>query len=223
MRAVVFLPATGLVCLLAVQGIGVRTARAASAAEAPALQPSADESAQSLAGFEALVSLGYGASTSNVRNLELEPIALRLGLDVGYVWRFGFRLGLELGYGLGRSVSQRRTTLLGEEFDLTADASSMTGAIAFGYDVPLDFLVLRYSLGMGAISMKWDLGGIPASSFFNEEAWESPTWGFFLAPGASLFWRRGLFEVGLGFDYQVQTNGGIPTGLVGELLTGVKW
>lgn len=190
--------------------------------EATAVQPSADEGTKSRAGVEMLTTVGYGASTSNVRNLELAPYSLRLGLDVGYGWRSGFRVGAELAYGFGHSITQHRTSLTGTEYDLTADASSLSAAITVAYDVPLEFLILRYSLGVGMVAMHWDLSGAPASAFYDGE-WESPTWGLFLAPGASLLWRRELLEVGVGFDYLVQTKDGIPTGLVGELLTGVKW
>lgn len=213
-------------CFLAVGGAGARVARAAPlAAEAPAAQPPphSDAGAKSPVGFEVLATVGYGASTSEVGNLDLEPYAVRFGLDAGYCWSSGFRLGLDVGYGVGRSIAQRRQPLIGAEQDVTTNASSVTGAITVGYDVPLNFLVLRYSLGLGAAAMSWDLGGLPKRSFFNEENWDDPAWGFFLAPGGSLLWRRGLLEVGVGFDYLVQTNDAIPTGFVGELLTGVKW
>jgi hypothetical protein len=146
-----------------------------------------------------------------------------VGLDLGYRWSSGFRLGAHFGYGFGRSVTQRRTLLGGDEYDLTANASSFTGAVSFAYDVPLFFLMLRYSLDLGVISMWKDLGGIPLRSFFDEEDFDSPNWGFYAAPGAALIWHRGALEVGVGFDYLVQVNDAIPNGFVGKLITGVKW
>jgi hypothetical protein len=160
---------------------------------------------------------------ARIRELELEPYGATVGLDLGYRWSSGFRLGAHFGYGFGRSVTQRRTLLGGDEYDMTADASSVTGAISFAYDVPLYALMLRYSLDLGAMSMSRDLGGIPPRSFFDEEDFESPNVGFYAAPGAALFWQRGPLEIGVGFDYLVQVNDAIPNGFVGKLLTGAKW
>jgi hypothetical protein len=90
-----------------------------------------------------------------------------------------------------------------------------------GYDVPVYFLIVRYSLGLGATSMTWDFGDVdPARVRYGDVS--NPNVGFHLSPGLALLWRPGLFETGIGFDYLVQTNGTIPNGFVGKVLVGVK-
>ncbi len=203
------------------QGVGTRSLHA-EPASTPA--PAAESTSETLSpGFEVLAVVGYGAATSKLRDLELDPYRLALGLDVGYSFRSGFRLGASFGYGFGRSIDQRAKTIGGTEADLTADASNMTGALSLGYDVPICGLRLRYSLGLGVMVMDWSLDGVPKRSLLNVENWSDPTWGFFVAPGAALFWQRGMFELGLGFDYMVQVSDAIPVGMTGKLTSGVKW
>lgn len=212
MRARVLLLVAAPLSLLSAGG-GVRAAQAEPLEQAPT----------SLAGFELLARVGYGASTAQVRDLELEPYGACLGLDFGYRWHSGFRLGAAVDYGFGHAIPQHRDGRDGREYDLIADTSSLTGALSVGYDVPVSFLTLRYSLDLGAMAMKWDIGNAPVEAFFEEADWHSPTWSFFLAPGASLLWPRGSFEMGVGFEYLVPTHGAIPTGFVGRLIGGVKW
>jgi hypothetical protein len=193
-----------------------------AAGEPAAAEPAAAEPAALRSGVEVLASVAYGASTSRIGDLELEPYGVMLGLDFGYGFRSGLRLGGYLGYGFGRSVTQRRQVLGDIDYEFTADASSFLGAVSIAYDVPLHFLVLRYSLNLGGVAMRWDLGGAPPGSFFDDADSESPAVGLYAAPGATLFFRKGTFQAGIGFDYLVQTNGAIPTGFVGELLAGVR-
>lgn len=221
MRSLSFVFGACLVSSLVVQGVRTRTLHAEPASQ-PATATGATPETLS-AGFEVLAVVGYGAATSKLRDLELDPYQLALGLDVGYSFRSGFRLGASFGYGFGRSIDQRRETLGGTEADLTADASNMTGALSLGYDVPISVLRLRYSLGLGVMAMDWSLDGVPKRSLLNVEDWNDPAWGFFVAPGAALFWQRGMFELGLGFDYVVQVSDAIPAGMTGKLLSGVKW
>ena len=175
----------------------------------------------SLAGFSLLATGGFGASTTSVRQLELAPYGANFGVDVGYTFRVGLHLSGYFQYSLGSSEHQNYDPLIGRNFEFTADTSSMSGGISFGWDVPLYALVLRYGLGFGITSMKWDFGSTrPVDVRFG--GYESPTVGFHFAPSMALLYEHGLFEGGLGFDYFAQANGVIPSGFVGKLLCGVK-
>lgn len=222
MRNFEFPLALGLICWL---GIGSpRVAHAAPApGEAAAPVPAKDEAANRRPGFETLANLGFGASTSQMRDLDLEPYGLVLGLDLGYRFRPGFRLGASVSYGFGRSTQQRKTSLRGTDYDLTTEGSSLTSAVTLGYDVPTGPLTLRYSLGLGVVAMWWDFAGIPPESFLDGDDLNNPALGFYLAPGATLLWHRRAFELGVGFDYLVQTSGVIPAAFVGKVVTGFKW
>ncbi len=208
-------------------------ARAESSTQAPAVAASSlpVTSAPSAAavpvppsrsGFDVLASFGYGASTSKILNVDFQPYSGSFGVHFGYTFRSGFRIGGALGYGLGRAVKQRYEPVLGRDFDLTADSSMLNLASSLGYDVPLSFLVLRYTINLGVSVMSWDLGDVPPHSIFGNLVGTSPTVGVFVAPGITLLWRRNRFECGLGASYLVQSNDAIPPGFLGELLLGVK-
>jgi hypothetical protein len=182
------------------------------------VEPSAETPTPALAGIDVLVNLGWGASTMDVLRLKLSPYGASAGLDLGYTWSGGFRLGAYVGYSLGRSVSQTYDPVVGRTVDLVADTSSVNAGISLGYDVPIYCFVLRYSLGLGATSMNWDFSETPNIARYSE----SPATGFHVVPGAALLWRSGLFEGGAGFRYLVQANGAIPSGFMGELLAGVR-
>ena len=170
-------------------------------------------------GVELLASVGWGSSTSDVLRLELSPYGGSFGLDVGYVWPSGFRLGAYFGQSLGRSVFQHYDPVVGDELDLTADTSSFNAGLSLAYDVPLYSFVLRYALGLGGTAMTWDFDPrTPDVARYSE----SPRVGFHVAPGAVLFWTRDWFEAGVGFRYLVQADGAIPSGFLGELLVGGK-
>lgn len=158
---------------------------------------------------------------NKVRRLDLSPYGASVGLDAGYTFRFGFRLGAYFGYSFGRSVTQQTDPLIGAPFEFTADASSVNTGISVGYDVPLHFLLLRYSLGMGVTSMSFDFGSVnPRRVRFDDVS--NPNVGFHFAPGATLLWPYGLFEAGIGFDYFIQVNTTLPFGFAGKLLAGVR-
>lgn len=187
---------------------------------APQVAPAVGAEA-SLAGFSLLATGGFGASTTSVRQLELAPYGGNFGVDVGYTFRVGLHLSGYFQYALGRREHQNYHPLIGRDFEFTADTSSMSGGISFGWDVPLYALVLRYGLGFGITSMKWDFGSTrPVDVRFG--GYESPTVGFHFAPSMALLYEHGLFEAGIGFEYFAQANGVIPSGFVGNLLCGVK-
>lgn len=209
---------------LAVHLAGVPSARAESTADGSAAAPSSAANATSPKrdGFELLANVGYAASTASVGDVELEPYGASLGLDVGYVFRFGFRVGVSVGYGFGRTVSQRREPTFGDPYDYTIDTSSLNLATSLGYDVPLYFLVLRYTVGLGATFMRWDIDGALPEAVFGKIPAQSPSAGFLVAPGLTLLWPHGALECGVGFDYFVQANWAIPPGFLGKLVIGVK-
>src|SRR5262245_29710731 len=100
-------------------------ARAATTSDRPAATEATGFATPKRAGFEILASAGYGASMADIGKLELEPYAASFALDFGYVFRSGFRVGGYAGYGLGRTISQRREALIGEDLDLEVNASSL--------------------------------------------------------------------------------------------------
>ena len=208
---------------LGVLALSVPPALAASPGDSASSPPSSSEAgAAERAGFEILAMGGWGESTADVRNLEMQPYGASVGLDLGYAFRSGFRLGATAGYGAGRTVHQRHDGFRDDDFDVDADSSSVNFALTLGYDVPLSVFLVRYSLGFGATFMRWDLGEIPAESVWSGVSANSPTSGAFIAPGVALLWPQGLFRCGIGFDYLVQANGAIPPAFLGKLLVGVN-
>lgn len=207
-------------------GFGARGARAQSAGPQPVATAAraadaAPRRRASLRGFDVLATAGWGAHTGKIVHLELAPYGASFGIDLGYTWSSGFRLGGYFFRSLGRSVHQPGETPSGRAYEFTADTSSLNGGLSLGWDVPLDQLVLRYQLGMGVTAMAWDLRGTsPRTENFGDDS--SPSLGVHLAPGVSLLWPYGLFEGGLGFEYLAQIKDTIPSGFIGTLLVGVK-
>jgi hypothetical protein len=209
--------------------VGTRPARAEATAPrgaAPNAPASVAETAPvpqySLEGFDVLASAGWGAATSSIGDLELSPYGATFGVDLGYTWSIGFRLGAYFDGALGRAVVQGRDPRIGRDFDFTADTSSYSGGFSVGWDLPLYGLLLRYKLGLGVTAMRWDFEGIRASSVSFEDT-SSPSVGPHLAAGVALLWPHRWFEGGVGFDYLAQAeDGAIPSGFVGKLLIGVR-
>ena len=173
-----------------------------------------------LARVELLANAGYGGNTQHAYRVELEPYGASFGVEPGLIWKNGARLGAYTTYSLGREVPQRYEPLVRRDFDLTTEASSLHAGLSFGYDLPLYFLVLRYSLGLGFTRLSWDFDTRrPILGFWSAQG---TAFGFHVAPGVALLWPTGLFECGLGFDYMVQSQDQLPSGALGRLLVGVK-
>jgi hypothetical protein len=186
-----------------------------------AAQSAPPPAAALIGGWQFLASAGFGTSTSDARRLELSPYGATLGLDVGYTFRFGFRLGAYGGYSFGRSIAQSKDPLIGRPIDFVATASSVNGGLSLGWDVPVHLVVLRYSIGAGVTSMKWDFGSVDPGQL----GWDgvsNPVLGFHVAPSVALLWPHGLFEGGIGLDYLMQTNYALPNGFIGKLVGGVR-
>ena len=195
-----------------------------SPAEPPATQapPGATSATEaSIGGVQILATAGYGASTDKVRGVDFAPYGATFGLDAGFTFGVGLRLGGYFAYGVGRGVTQTYDPLIRRPFDVTVNASSVNGGISVGWDIPLHFLLMRYSVGLGVTSMSWDFGDInPIQLRFSDVS--NPSVGFHVAPGAAVLFPYGLFEGGVGFDYLVQVNPHIPSGFIGKLLVGVR-
>lgn len=169
----------------------------------------------------ALVTGGYGANTTDVRGMGLAPYGATFGLDAGFTFRYGLHLGAFGTYSAGKTTQEHRDPILGKAFDFEADTSAVSAGLNVGWDVPLHVLVLRYSVGLGFTSMKWDFGNVDAGDVRYGDA-KNPSLGFQFAPGAALLFPHGKFVGGLGFDYLVQANGTIPSAFIGKALVGVK-
>lgn len=178
------------------------------------------EQAPGLVGFDVLASAGWGASTSKIGALEVAPYGATFGIDAGYTWPVGFRLAAQLDGSLGRSVVTRRDPRVGRDYDVTVDASSISGGLSLGWDLPFYAVVLRYSLRLGVTAMRWNFGDTARTS---AELTSDPTVAVNFAPGVALLWPYRWFEAGVGFDYLAQNDDGvIPSGFIGKLLIGVR-
>lgn len=172
-----------------------------------------------LAGFELLATIGYG-SVTEVQDIDVRPYALTIGADLGFTWDMGLRLGVGLSYGLGHDIPQTYE-VRGRGVDLTAESQSFTGVVSIGYDLWLRFLILRYSLGLGVTWMRWDLGEVegPVDGY---SAPVGSTVSFVFAPGLKVLWPFKPLEFGLGFDYLMQADADVPSGIVVQALVGIK-
>jgi hypothetical protein len=175
----------------------------------------------SLRGFDALATAGWGASTATIRHLELAPYGASFGVELGYTWPLGLRVGAYFSDSLGHGVTQPRDALIGRDYAFTADSSSIHGGLSVGWAVPLYALVLRYNLSFGVTAMHWDFHDVPARLAHFGDA-KNPSVGAHFAPGLALLWPYRWFEGGVGFDYLVQASGTLPSGFVGKVLIGVR-
>jgi hypothetical protein len=188
----------------------------AAAAPAQAGAPKSDDRA----GFSVLASVGYGAHSQRVYRLELEPYAASFGLEPGYTFRNGLRLGAYAQYGLGRSLAQSYNPTLGDNYDLAVKGTSVIAGASLAYDLPLYMFVLRYALKLGFTRMSWEFAQadqVPLA--FGTRT--GTQYGFSMAPELSLLWRVRSFQCGLAFEYLIQTQDLIPSGVFGRLLLGV--
>jgi hypothetical protein len=211
--------------LLFIEGTARAEAPAPTAtvsAESPTPSGTSKTPDKSLAGFDVLANAGWGTATMNVAHLNLEPYATSFGLDLGYTFKGGLRMGAYFMYSLGKTEHQNYNPLLGRPLEFDAVTSSVHGGMTFGWDVPLCMLVLRYQLSFGLSAMNWDFGS-SKSVVHRFNGASNPTTSFHFAPGLALLYRAGLFEGGVGFDYFVQTSGIIPSGVVTRALVGVKF
>lgn len=188
------------------------------AAAAPQSGPA---SPASIGGVQILATAGFGASTDKVRTLEFSPYGATFGLDAGFTFGMGLRLGGYFAYGVGHGVTQIYDPLIRAPFEVTVNSSSVGGGFSVGYDIPLYFLLMRYTVGLGVTSMSFDFGDVTARRVRFDDV-SNPSVGFHVAPGAAVLFPYGLFEGGIGFDYLIQVNPHITSGFIGKLLVGVR-
>jgi hypothetical protein len=152
----------------------------------------------------------------------MDPYAVGFGLETGYTWKSGPRLGVYCHYSLGRTESQVYTPRFGDPSDVENESSSLVAGLSLGYDLPLHFLVLRYTLGFGVSWMQWEFGKLPVLPVGEFTRDSGKELGFHVTPGLTLLWPIRVFEVGLGFDYVIQTADAIPPGILTKLMIGVE-
>jgi hypothetical protein len=158
-----------------------------------------------LDGADVVGNVGYGTVPSDDKG---EPFAFMLGVDAGYTFRFGLRLGLTYTHGYGREGEYTRQGVGGIESVHTHHHSD-TFAVPVGYDWLLAPVRLRASLDAGMI-------------FFNttNNAGDLPAWTLLLAPGFAALWQLGPLELGAGLKYH-QFLGG--HGFSGSLMAGGRF
>lgn len=169
-----------------------------------------------------LGSAGWGVSTSKIGALDVAPYGATFGIDAGYTWPVGFRLAAQFDGSLGRSIVTRRDPRVGRDYDVKVEASSISGGVSLGWDLPFYAVVLRYSLRLGVTAMRWNFGDTARTSA-EFESTSSPAVAVNFAPGVAVLWPYRWFEAGVGFDYLAQNDDGvIPSGFIGKLLIGVR-
>jgi hypothetical protein len=189
----------------------------------PAVAPPAESAAKSRddrAGLSLLASVGYGRHSQSVYRVALEPYAASFGFEPGYTFRNGLRLGAYAQYGLGRSVAQTYDPRIGDSYDLSVKGTSVLAGASLAYDLPLYMFVLRYALKLGFTRLSWEFAEadqVPLA--FGTRT--GTQYGFSVAPELSLLWRVRAFQCGLAFEYLIQTEDVIPSGVFGRLLVGV--
>lgn len=173
------------------------------------------------AGFTLQLGLGYGSSTQRVLQVKVEPYGAQLRLDLGYRFRHYGRVGVYVEYGFGQAVEQSYQPVLGDPFEFTAEASSVNSGASIGYDVPVYFLLLRYSIEIGFTRLGWDFKDVRRRGIPGFATDKGSQFSFHIAPSLALLWPVGHFEYGLGFSYLVQTADKVPAGVAGKLTVGV--
>jgi hypothetical protein len=183
----------------------VVVAQVAGIARASAAEPKVD-------GFDALGNVGYGTATDNytAAGLKGNPFGFMLGVDAGYTFRFGLRLGLIYTHGFGHDSEGTRTGTGGMESPVhTHHRSDMMGATV-GYDWLLAPIRLRASLdgGMTSFIRTTDSGDLPTGI------------SFLAAPGFAALWQLGPLELGAGLKYYFLASG---PGFSGSLMAGARF
>lgn len=172
-------------CFVSVQLMGARDARA--------------ESPRKVEGFELVGSLGYTIASRDwtLNEQKIDPFGVLVGLDFGYTFPFGLRLGTDAVYGIGRTIES--TNWKGEVS--TTHSSSFTWGASVGYDVMLpSSFRLRGAADAGLLV------------FFAEG--EAGV-GVYVGPKVALIWQYHAFELGLQGRWLVLYPGALQVGLMG--------
>jgi hypothetical protein len=174
-------------------------------------------------GFSLLAALGSGTNTDKVHRVHLEPYAASFGLIGGYTFPNGVHLGAYTHYALGRGVSQEYVPRFGKSWTYNADSTSLNAGGAVAYDQPLYMFVLRYTLNLGFTRFTWDFdeeqGRVPPGFGGRPQGTQ---YGFHLGPALALLWTWRILQVGVVYEYLIQMHDRIPSGLIGNVVVGVK-
>ena len=177
--------AFALGCFVFLQLVGARDARA--------------ESPKKVEGFEALGTLGYAfGHVAWWGGKEVTPYGVTLGLDLGYTFPFGLRIGAQIGHGFGRTLEETSST--GEV--VATDVSSAAWGGSVGYDLLLSFFRLRGAVDAGLITYYHDYheGVLP------------PGASYYIGPEVALIWQYRAFELGLQTKYWATSEDGSGNG-----------
>lgn len=171
-------------CFVFIQLVGVRSAHA--------------ESTRKVEGFELAGTLGYGVAVGlwTAGERKVDPYGVTPGLDFGYTWPFGFRIGTDASYGFGRRIEN--SDWKGEVY--TTHASSFTWGASFGYDFFLSSFTLRGAID-GGLALYFDQGDASPS--------------FYVGPKVAFIWQYRAFEFGFQAKYLWAVPSAIQVGLMG--------
>ena len=173
-------------CFVSVQLVGARDARA--------------ESPRKVEGFELVGSLGYTIASRDwtLNDQKIDPFGVLVGLDFGYTFPFGLRLGTDAVYGIGRTIES--TNWKGEVS--TTHSSSFTWGASVGYD-----LMLPSSFRLrGAAD-----AGLLVYFYYKGDAGV----GAYVGPKVALIWQYRAFELGLQGRWLMLYPGALQVGLMG--------
>jgi len=153
-------------------------------------------------GVDVLGTFGYGTTNDD------PPFGFMLGVDAGYTFRFGLRLGLDYTHGFGREVEETRSGIGGVQSQLRRYQSDLIGA-SVGYDWLINPIRLRASIDQGLIFVNADkLDDFRALTYF-------------VAPGIAALWQFGPFEAGAGLKSYWLAGAGL--GFSGSLMAGGRF
>ena len=188
LRKVACRPVFALGCFVFIQLAGVRSARA--------------ESPRKVEGFELLGTLGYGVAVGlwAAGERKVDPYGVTPGLDFGYTWPFGFRIGTDVSYGFGRKIEN--TDWKGEVY--TTHASSLTWGASFGYELLSSSFTLRGAID-GGLAVYFDQGDVAPS--------------FYVGPKVAFIWQYRALE----FGFQTKYLWAVPSILQAGLMGGARF
>jgi len=170
-------------CFVFIQLVGARDARA--------------ESPGKVEGFELAGSLGYTLASRDwsFNDQKIDPFGALVGVDFGYTFPFGLRLGTDAVYGFGRTIES--TNWKGEVS--STHASSLTWGASLGYDASLSSsLRFRGAADAGLLV------------FFDESG---TGFGGYVGPKLALIWQYRSFEIGIQTRWLVFYPGALQAGL----------
>ncbi len=155
-------------------------------------------------GLDVLGTVGYGTTNDD----DDPPFGVMLGVDAGYTFRFGLRLGLGYAHGFGREIVETRNGIGGVQSQVRRYQSDFVGA-SVGYDWLINPIRLRASIDQGIVFINADkVADVRAATYF-------------VNLGIAAFWHFGPLEAGAGLKYYWLAGGGL--GFSGALMAGGRF